>query len=378
MAEKYRVAVVWHRSDAPQKDECWYVDFNNPNGETGTPAKVIHHIIKYRSCGGLSADEISAFINDAQAGNVKIAYGKNIRLDEPEKMPHTVVQYTNIMHSVNNFNASLYTKELNENKSLGYGYGFGYVIFKEEELNDEEKNIISECKNIVLENDKSDISFRFIELLISLIKETTLFETDYSTPANYGRLDNTIKFDTEDVYTYKDAKEKLDKITEYVTNIYDEIANLFGYRLYQKLEDGNLIEFPEVLLSSRNIRSTKLQAVKFKEVNKPLCEIYQQLLDDHMLDKTNCNKKFRCAFVLGDDSASVIEHNFYGKDKYMLDLSKVSMDSFKSIPDCIAFSDGDGDDDEGIDRIVIWGDTKDLYDTMGGEAFLKIATRTKK
>lgn len=376
MAEKYRVAVVWHRSDAPQKDECWYVDFNNPNGETGTPAKVIHHIIKYRSCGGLSADEISKFINDAKAGNVKIAYGKNIRLDEPEKMPHHVVQYTNVMHSVNNFNASLYTKELDGNKSLGYS--FGYVIFKEEELNDEEKNVVLECQNIVLENDKSDISFRFIQLLISLIKETELFDTNCSTPANYGRIDNTIKFDTEDVYTYKDAEEKLDKITKYVTNIYNEIVDLFGYRLYQKLEGGDLIEFPEVLLSSRSIRSTDLQVIKCKEVNKPLCEIYQQLLDDHMLDKTNCNKKFKCTCVLGDDSVSVIEHNFYGKDKYMLDLSHVSMNGFKSIPDCIAFSDGDSDNDEGIDRIVIWGDTKDLYDTMGGEAFLKIATRTKK
>lgn len=371
MAEKYRVAVVWHRSDTAQKDECWYVDFNNPNGNTGTPSKVIHHIIKYRSYGGLSADEISKFINDAKAGNVKIAYGKNIRLDEPGKMPHHVVQYTNVMHSVNNFNASLYTKELDGNKSLGYG--FGYVIFKEEELNDEEKDVILECQNIVLENDKSDTSFCFIQLLISLIKETELFDTDCSTPANYGRLDNTINFDTKDVYTYKDAKEKLDKITKYVTDIYNKIVDLFGYRLYQKFKDGNLIEFPEVLLSSRNIKSTALQAIKCKEVNKPMCEIYQQLLDDHMLDKANDSVTFKKSCVLGDDSVSIIEHNFYGKDKYMLDLSKVSMDDFESIPDCIVF----GDCDE-IERIVIWGDTKDLYDTMGGEAFLKIATRTKK
>ena len=377
MAEKYRVAVVWHRPDAPQKEECWYVDFNNPNGETGTPAKVIHHIIKYRSCGGLDVEQISEFINDAKAGNVKVAYGKNIRLDEPEKMPHHIVQYTNIMHSVNNFNASLYTKELNGNKSLGYG--FGYVIFKEEELNDEEKNVISECQNIIAENDKVDTSFYFIQLLVSLIKKPYgLMDTSLGVYGNYGRLNNTIEFDTKDVYTYKDSKEKLDNITKHITNIYNEIVDLFGYRLYQKLDDGNLIEFPEVLLSSRNIKSTALQAIKCKEVNKPMCEIYQQLLDDHMLDKANCCGTFQRFCVLGDDSVNIIEHNFYGKDKYMLDLSKVSMNSFESVPNCITFSDNDDDNDEGIDRIVIWGDTKDLYDTMGGEAFLKIATRTKK
>ena len=372
MAEKYRVAVVWHKSDVSQKGECWYVDFNNPNAEDGTPAKVIHHIIKYRSCGGLDVNDISAFINDAKAGKVKIAYGKNIRLDEPEKMPHHLVQYTNVMHSVNNFAATLYTKELDGNKSLGYG--FGYVIFKEEELSDEEKNVISEDQNIILENNKSDISFCFIQLLISLIKEPQgLMETDCSTRSNYGRLDNTIEFDTKDVYTYKDSKEKLDNITKNVTNIYNKIVDLFGYRLYHKLKNGNLIEFPEVLLSSRNIRSTTLQAIKCKEVNKSMCEIYQQLLDDHMLDKANDSITFQKSCVLGDDSVSIIEHNFYGKGKYILDLSKVSMDDFENIPDCIVFCDG-GE----IERIVIWGDTKDLYDTMGGEAFLKIATRTKK
>jgi len=88
----------------------------------------------------------------------------------------------------------------------------------------------------------------------------------------------------------------------------------------------------------------------------------------------NYSNGAKMSCVLGDSSVNVIKDTYYGKDKYQLQLSGVTVDSIKHIPDCITF----GASDDSIDRIVMWGDTKELYDTMGGEAFLQIATRTKK
>lgn len=377
MAKTKRLAVYWNCSD-PTNQLCWYVDANS-----GTTVGVIEDILKNNCYGCLDYSEKQEFIKDALNGKVLIVEGTNKKYESFEE--NKTYTYGREMHSVNNYKSSVKTKVPGVDN---WEYGFKFVFEKSTKLKEEELEVIKTASKHIEKNIKIDKVFEFFCLLLITKAKRFSLPIFYSTAdkGQYGRTRQNIEFNTLWTHTYESSKNLIDTIDRTIEEIYKVTKELYGCGLmydYKEFDDevGPLNEAPEILLSSRRLYNEAL--INSGDLNQVTNEErIKYLLEHKIIDKININndhENCRLWYCLQDDTTLIVENKHYSctNEPNVIDFSESNMDdvsNFADLPDCLVVSDYNNI----VDHLILYGDSKVLYEALGGKEFLNIVKHTNK
>lgn len=358
MAKPNRIGILWkNRFDGPVFDStCFYVM------EEGNILSIIDHLLKSNGYDCINGENQKLkFLQDALDGKVTITYGINAKAEDDKYWDKDYL-YADAMHSINNSRGDVTTFKCGNNNGRR-GYGWKYQIHKERPLNDEEISLMKKMKEKIETNIKTDRVFNLNNFLL-LCKNNNHITNNTAEAGYFGRVKNIISFDTFDTFSYKASTNVIHTTKSIIEKVYDAVKQATGFGL--NLEQNNKIEFPEALLSSRCVNNEDFVLREISKEHKTMAEIYQELLDKSFIEKTVDMNMIDERNLIFDDSVMVI------KNRYDQDLNGIPKSQIIKIPNCIAtYFDTYGDTKE-IGTLIIWGETKELYEALGMKEFINI------